>query len=163
MNQYTRRRQRTKVSDYVLYSESPWFESRPRILLTNFLTSPFPSSQILEQCNDIHPNWHIVADTCVWQSVVRWTDYNSKTLRHNVYSATCLNMVTTNTHNELPRHQMTFMKLNPRTRYALVDQKSIKFSSKLSLRTPKQLTTESYNERIPKQLTTESYNERNPK
>jgi hypothetical protein len=72
-------------------------------------------------------------------------------------------MVTTDTHNKLSRQQMTFMKLNPRTRYALVDQKSIKFSSKLSPRTPEQLTTESYNERIPKQLTTASYNERNPK
>jgi hypothetical protein len=43
-----------------LYSESPWFESRPGIQLTNFVTSLIPSSQVLEQCN-IQPS--ILTDT----------------------------------------------------------------------------------------------------
>ena len=53
LNHYKQRRQRTKVfENIVLYSESPWFESRPGIRLTIFRTvSLFPSSQLLE-----HPN-----------------------------------------------------------------------------------------------------------
>jgi hypothetical protein len=47
--------------------------------------------------------------------------------------------------------------INPRSRYTLVDQKSMLLPSKL---TPKQLTTESYTERTPKQLETERKNER---
>jgi hypothetical protein len=47
--------------------------------------------------------------------------------------------------------------INPRSRYALVDQKSIMLPNKL---TAKQVTNASYTERTSKQLTTEGYIER---
>jgi len=108
LNHQTPRRKRTKVFENVLYSGSPWFESRPGNRLTNFLTSRFPFNQIHEECNSILTDWLFAADTCVWQSVVIWTEYNYKTLRNNMHFVIYFNVVATNSRKKNSKTQNDF-------------------------------------------------------